>query len=122
MAQILYSDGLVTISDDTLFFRRYYFPFGWKSIDLSSIDYIEVLAPTLLGGKWQIHGTGDLRTWFPYDKNRPKRDCIFIMHRHEKRWRLEITVENSADVRKLFRLKHIPIKYQQPNKREQVDG
>ena len=53
---------------------------------------------------------GDFRTWFPHDKNRNKRDCIFILHRHEKWWRIGFTVENSEAVRDLLQVKNIPIK------------
>ena len=114
MVQILYSDDLIHITEESLSFRRYYFPFGSKTIDLSSIDFVEVLPPTLLSGKWRIHGTGNFRTWFPHDIKRPNRDCIFIVHRHQTWWRIGFTVENSGAVRDVLELKNIPVKDYRP--------
>ena len=47
MVQVLYSDDLVSISDESILFRQYYFPYGSKTIELSSVDYVEILTPTL---------------------------------------------------------------------------
>lgn len=110
MADILYSDSLIDISDDAMLFRHYYFPLGSKRIELSSVDHIEILMPSLASGKWRIHGTGDFRTWFPRDKDRPNRDCIFVLHRKNSRWRIGFTVEDSKAVNAILRQKHIRIK------------
>ncbi|MDJ0834108.1 MAG: hypothetical protein QNJ69_11335 [Gammaproteobacteria bacterium] len=110
MAEALYTDSLIRISEDSIVFDQYYFPFGSKQIDIASIDYIEVLMPSLKAGKWRIHGTGDFRTWFPRDKQRPQRDCIFVMYRKNKRWRIGFTAENSKAVHDIFKGKNIPLK------------
>ena len=86
MSPIPYSDELIEISDDSIRFRDYYFPRGARTVELSAIERVDVLAPTLLNGRWRIHGTGDLRTWFPRDPRRPTRDRIFVA-RLRGRWR-----------------------------------
>ncbi len=44
------------------------------------IESIEIKEPTLLNGKYGIHGSGDFETWFPRDGKRPSRDKIFIIN------------------------------------------
>jgi len=109
MAQVIYADKLVLITENSIFFKRYYFPFGSKSIELSIIEYVEVLKPSLLKGKWRIHGSGDFRTWFPLDTDRPKRDRIFILHLHKKWRRIGFAVEYSDALIGVFNNKNIPI-------------
>ena len=117
MAQLLYSDNLISITEESILFRQYYFPYGSKTIELSSIDYIEVLTPTLFSGKWRIHGTGDFRTWFPRDTKRPCRDRIFILHRDRKWFDIGFTAENSDAVQEAFKSVNLPVKHDQPVKR-----
>ena len=102
MTNVAYADRLIRITDDAILFRCYYFPWGSKRVELSAIDHVEVLQPTLLNGKWRIHGTGDFRTWFPRDVKRPRRDLIFILNLHRKRRRIGFTVEDSNAVKKFF--------------------
>lgn len=93
MTEIVYTDRLVEITRETIKFRHYYFPFGAKTINIGDIETVETLDPSLLSGKWRIHGTGDFRTWFPRDLQRPKRDAIFVLFLR-KRWRrIGFTVE-----------------------------
>ena len=102
MAEVIYSDKLIEISHDAIFFRHYYFPLGSKKIQLDDVEKIEVLNPTLMHGKWRIHGTGDFRTWFPRDTKRPSRDIIFIIFFNKRWWRTGFTAENSSEVRQIF--------------------
>jgi hypothetical protein len=102
MAEILYADTLVEITRDSIVFRNYYFPFGSKKISLDHVKTVEILKPTLLNGKWRIHGTGDFRTWFPRDMKRPSRDSIFIMTLRNRWWRIGFTVENANAVKQIF--------------------
>ena len=102
MTEIIYSDKLVEISHDAIHFRHYYFPVGSKKINLKDVEKIEILSPTLINGKWRIHGTGDFRTWFPRDRKRPRRDMIFIIYFFKSWWRTGFTVENSNEVRQIF--------------------
>ncbi len=102
MEEIVYTDKLVEISHDAILFRHYYFPVGSKRINLNDVEKIEILNPTLINGKWRIHGTGDFRTWFPRDTKRPGRDMIFIIFFYKHWWRIGFTVENSNEVRQIF--------------------
>ena len=102
---IIYSDRLVQIAEDYVIFQDYYFPFGSKQVNLSDVDHIEAMKPTLLSGKWRIHGTGDFKTWFPRDWKRHRRDKIFVMHLANTPRRIGFTVENSEKVENIFEQK-----------------
>jgi hypothetical protein len=102
MSNVLYVDKLIAISDDSLLFRHFYLPVGPTTIPLNAIETIEIVAPSLLSGKWRIHGTGDFRTWFPRDLERPKRDRLFVLFRRKYWWRIGFTVENANDVQRIF--------------------
>jgi hypothetical protein len=93
-----YTDSFVTITDDTILFRRYGLLGGNKSVSLVDIEKIVIKKPTVWNGKWRLHGTGDFRTWFPMDYNRQKRDYIFVAYIRNKWWRIGFTVENSSRV------------------------
>jgi hypothetical protein len=101
--EMLYEDSLVEISRDSILFRNYYFPFGSRRVLMSHIASFEARDPTLLNGKWRIHGTGDFRTWFPRDWERPRRDKIFILHLTDSRRRIGFTVEDSKAVYSLLK-------------------
>jgi hypothetical protein len=96
-SNIVYSDKLIKIDDDTILVRDYYYPFGDKRVHFENIDSIVVKKPTLLSGKYRYYGTGDFHTWFPPD-NRTSRDKIFIINIKKKWWRIGFTVENSQAV------------------------
>ncbi|MCH9030273.1 MAG: hypothetical protein IH819_11860 [Bacteroidetes bacterium] len=49
-----------------------------RKIAFPKIDRIKAVKPTLLTGKWRWWGTGDLKTWFPADFSRNKRDKDFF--------------------------------------------
>jgi hypothetical protein len=105
--EILYSDKLVEVTSDTILFRVYYFPFGKKQFNWSDIESIEITEPTLLNGKYRIHGSGDFKTWFPRDGKRPTREKIFIINLHNKRRRIGFTVENTVKVITIFKSKEL---------------
>jgi hypothetical protein len=98
-----YKDSLIEIRDDTIVFKNYYFPTGSKSVRLSQVEYVEEKPPTLRNGKWRLHGTGDFKTWFPADYDRPNRDKIFVMKVKGKWIRIGFTVENSYAISGLFK-------------------
>jgi hypothetical protein len=102
---ILYANTLIEITSQTILFRNYYFPYGKKQIAWSEIEHIEVTEPTILNGKFRIHGTGDFRTWFPRDRKRPTRDKIFIIYLRNKNRRIGFTVENSEKVVSIIKTK-----------------
>jgi hypothetical protein len=101
----VYADKLVEITDGEIPLRYYYFPFGSKRVKFSEIDHVVAKEPTLLNGKWRIWGTGDFRTWFPFDASRPSRDKIFVVSFANKRQRIGFTVEDSNRVQEILRNK-----------------
>ena len=103
-ADILYSDKLVEITQDTILFRDYYYiPAGSKRVRFTDLAGVTGEEPTLQTGKYRIQGTGDLRTWFPFDWNRPKRKKIFFLHFARSRRRIGFTVEDADQVERFFR-------------------
>ena len=103
---IIYDDKLITIFPDSILFKNYYlFSIGSKRIRFDRIRTITVDEPTLFTGKWRFQGSGDLRTWFPFDSKRPKRDKIFTVTFLEKRTRIGFTVEDSNQVLHILREK-----------------
>jgi hypothetical protein len=106
-ADVLYSDSLVEISTETILFRRYYFPFGAKRLKLSNIERVVVQEPTLATGKYRLQGSGGLRTWFPMDLKRPRRNRIFIILLHNKWRRIGFTVEDESAVEQILRQRRL---------------
>ncbi len=100
---VLYADRLVEITDDAILFRVYYFPWGAKVVPFSEIESTEPFALTFWNGKWRIWGTGDFRTWWPADWDRPHRDRAFLLARQGKRVRIGFTVEDPAKVEAILR-------------------
>ncbi|HXX55795.1 MAG TPA: hypothetical protein VEI81_06850 [Methanoregula sp.] len=107
----LYRDRLVCITDSSITFFRYSFPFlGRKEVALSDIDHIVAAKPSLANGRWRIWGSGDLITWFPLDGARPSRDRIFIATLVGRRMKIGFTVEDSARVTALLRSRGIEVR------------
>ncbi len=105
---VLYSDKLIEISDDSILFCHYYFPFFSKKIvKFFDIEKIVVEEPTLRNGKYRYWGTGDFLHWFPSDFGRSKRDVIYTLFRKNKKIRIGFTVENSEMVTKVFKDKQL---------------
>lgn len=95
MGKVLYSDGLVDISPDSITFRRYYFPRGDKTLALDEIARIYWWEPTWYNGKYRFWGTGDFRTWCPRDYRRNTRDRMFLVIKKNRWSRIAFTVEDS---------------------------
>jgi|SRR5215471_17109115 len=92
----LYEDSLVVLTSDSLLLKRYYFPtLKPKLVSLAEVQQIEILYPNLWTGRFRLWGSGDLRTFYPLDLGRPKRDRIFRLTQRDKRIRIGFTVENS---------------------------
>ena len=99
-----YQDPLIEINDREIIFHRYYFPTGSdKRVPLTDIESIEVRQPSAFGGSYRIWGSGDLRSWYPLDRNRPKRDRIFRATLRGQRVRIGFTVERSDEVINVFK-------------------
>lgn len=100
---VIYSDSLVEIISDAILFRDYYFPFGPKRIRFADLSRVTGGQPTLANGKYRMHGTGDLQTWFPRDWKRPWRGRIFFLHLSHSAKRIGFTVEDSDQAERIFR-------------------
>lgn len=95
----LYQDGLVELTDEEIVFHRYYFPFGTdRHLPWNQIESIQVRQPSVFGGSWRLWGTGDFRTWYPMDNQRPSRDWIFVARLRNRFRRIGFTVEDSKKV------------------------
>lgn len=101
-ANVLYSDSLVEITQGAICFKNYYFPFGSRRVSFSDISHITTEKPSLLNGQYRLHGTGDFVTWFPRDWKRPQRAVIFFAQMRGSSRRIGFTVEDAAQVERLF--------------------
>ena len=103
-ATIIYSDNLIEITDESILFREYYLSFKDKRVPLSEIDHIDVKK----GGNARIYGTGNFRTWFPWDCDRPSRDRIFTATLRSNKWvKIGFTVEDPEKVQKILQDKKL---------------
>jgi hypothetical protein len=102
---IIYSDSLVEVKDNSILFRRYGFFERDRLVLFSDIEKIVVKKATIWNGKFRFHGTGDFKTWFPRDFQRYKRDKIFIAFIRYKWWRIGFTTEDSDAIMRIFREK-----------------
>ena len=103
---VIYSDSLVTIRDDSILFKSYGLLGGDKQVSFDEIEKIIVEKPTIWNGKYRYWGTGDFTTWFPLDFCRSKRDLIFVAYRRSKGgWRIGFTVEDSFKVADILQQK-----------------
>jgi len=104
---ILYSDKLIEISSNTILFRQYYFPIGARRLNLTDIERVVMRTPTLVTGKYRLQGSAWLRTWFPMDRQRPKRSKIFILILRNKWRRIGFTVEDEAAVERILQARQL---------------
>ena len=104
---ILYSDKLIEISADTILFRQYYFPIGARRLNLTDIERVVMRTPTFVTGKYRLQGSAWLRTWFPMDRQRPKRSQIFILILRNKWRRIGFTVEDEAAVERILQARQL---------------
>ena len=108
--EMIYQDNLVSITADKIIFKHYYFPTGReKVVQLADIEWIKVKKATIRNGKWRIHGTGNFKTWFPRDSKRPRRDKIFFAKLRGRWIDIGFTVENAAQVERIFKDKNLII-------------
>jgi hypothetical protein len=106
-ADVLYSDSLVEISAETILFRRYYFPFGPKRLNLSDIERVAVRKASFATGKYRLQGSAGLHTWSPMDLQRPRRRKIFFIYLRGQKLRISFTVEDEGAVEHLLREKNL---------------
>jgi len=106
--EFLYSDKLISITENDIVFCGYYFPTGkQKRVKIDDIECVAVVEPTLRNGKWRIHGTGNFKVWFPSDRNRPQRDRIFIATMKNQWVDIGFTVEDGEAVERLLRSRNL---------------
>jgi len=99
----IYHDSLVEIFRDAIVLKSYYFPsLRSKRVPLSVVNRVRIRKPGFFTGKWRVHGSGDIRTWFPLDAQRSKRDRIFLMSLSSQWIQIGFTVEDGAQVEKLL--------------------
>jgi len=75
-----YEDDGLTIHDNFLKIRWYYFPFGTKTVELSAIAKVTRHPMTgLLSGRGRVWGTGDLtfRHWLNLDAKRSSKQFLY---------------------------------------------
>jgi hypothetical protein len=108
---VLYADGLVTLTGESITFHHYSFPFftAGRTVLYQDIGHIAIRKPTVLTGRWRIAGCGDLRTWFPFDGNRPSRDRIFHAAIRTRGMDVGFTVTDPAAVTAILREKGVPV-------------
>ncbi len=101
-----YADKLISITGDSITFQNYYFPSGSpKIVMLRDVAWVDVKPPTLMNGKWRIHGTGTFKTWYPEDSARPTRDRIFFVSLKTQWVNIGFTVEDGERVEAIFKAK-----------------
>ena len=76
----LYQDAGLTLDEDGITIRRYYFPFATpKRIAYSEIQGIKAHPMGWNSGKGRVWGAGDPRYWFPLDMQRRKKQTLLIL-------------------------------------------
>ncbi|MDD1677260.1 MAG: hypothetical protein LUQ40_05955 [Methanomicrobiales archaeon] len=108
---VLYQDKLVSISENSITFHHYSFPLflSDRQVLFRDILRIDVKKTAIGSGKWRIAGSGDFRTWFPLDMDRPSRDRTFYATLKAQWWRIGFTVENSSRVISVLKEKGLPV-------------
>jgi len=102
-AGIPYSDSLISIDDNGITIRLFYFPFGAKRVNFSDIETVQVFK----GGCLRIWGSGDFRTWFGLDWGRTSRSMTFIIKRKNTWSRVGFAAKNSESVANILRSKKL---------------
>jgi hypothetical protein len=110
-----YDDDLVHIDSAHVIVKNYYYPSGRdKRVDVRDIDCIHIKRQSVWNGRFRFSGTGNFRTWFATDYERPIRDKIFIMELKNKWWRVGFTVLDSNQAQQVLRHVGMPIVEEHP--------
>jgi len=76
----LYQDAGLTLDEDGITIRRYYFPFATsKRIAYRDIKGIKAKPMGWASGKGRFWGASDPRYWFPLDMQRGKKQTLLIL-------------------------------------------
>jgi hypothetical protein len=104
----VYQDHLINLTNTKIVFHHYYFPFRKdKVVDFENIEGVSVKKNTLRNGKWRLHGTGDFKTWFSEDYDRPNRDRIFIATLKNQRIKVGFTAVGGDQVETILRSRNL---------------
>lgn len=76
----LYEDAGLTLDEDGITIRRYYFPFATsKRVAYSDIQGIKAESMGWASGKGRLWGAADPRYWFPLDTQRGSKTTLLIL-------------------------------------------
>jgi len=100
---IPYSDKLISIDEEGITIRLFYFPFGSKKVKFSDIEVVQAFK----GGCPRCWGSGDFRTWFGLDWGRMDRPMMFIIKQKNKWSRVGFTCEDSESVAQILQSKNL---------------
>jgi hypothetical protein len=100
---IPYSDSLISIDDEGITIRLFYFPFGAKRVNFSDVEVVQALK----GGSMRMWGSDDFRTWFGLDWGRMSRPMTFVIKQKNKWSRVGFTCEDSDSVAEILRSKNL---------------
>ncbi|WP_205876638.1 hypothetical protein [Mycobacterium camsae] len=101
----LYDDAGLTLDEDGITIKRYYFPFAnAKRIAYSDIQGIKSEQMGWASGKGRIWGASDPRYWFPLDARRGRKSTLLVID-VGRRVRACITPERPEQVIKILRTK-----------------
>jgi len=103
--KVLYSDGLVTVSETAITFNNYTLLLKPRIMKFTDIDHIDVFLPAMTTGKYRIWGSGNFTMWFPLDSSRSSRDRIFHAYLKCRGMNVGFTVEQSGVVTTILRSK-----------------
>jgi hypothetical protein len=104
VTEALYEDAGLTLDEDGITIRRYYFPFAApKRIGYSRIQGIKAKRMGRASGKGRFWGTSDPRYWFPLDIHRGSKQTLLVLYVGRRRVRPCITPEDPARVIELLR-------------------
>ncbi len=99
----LYEDAGLTLDDDGITIRRYYFPFATpKRIAYGDIQGIKAAPMGRASGKGRFWGASDPRYWFPMDFHRGSKKTLLILELG-RRVRPCITPEDPDSVIKVLK-------------------
>jgi len=103
---IVYNDRFLEIYQDHMILSGFYFgPVGRKKLPFKNISEIKIVDIGFWKGKYRVQGTGDFKTWFTHDIDRPSKTIAFILYRNNKWWRIGFSVEDYETVSAIFESK-----------------
>ncbi|OBK94804.1 hypothetical protein A5645_15500 [Mycobacterium asiaticum] len=101
----LYEDANLTLDEEGITIRHYYFPFATpKRVAYSDIKGIKSEQMGWASGKGRIWGAGDPRYWFPLDIHRGRKSTLLVIDLG-KRVRPCITPEHPAKAIEVLKAK-----------------